>query len=103
MAKQKFDGVIEAVHYQTDGQVDWVRAYLRRGPVFSDLVIIDRQTLIDLLRSGKRFVVGERVAYMGAQFEVSHPLRLVQKDGKAILVVGDRDAESDCLNGVPQL
>ena len=31
MANKKYDGVIEAVHYAPDGQVEWVRAYLRRG------------------------------------------------------------------------
>ena len=27
MAKQKFDGVVEAVRYTPSGQIEWVRAY----------------------------------------------------------------------------
>ena len=52
MAKVKYDGVIEAVHYAADGQVEWVRAYLRRGPAFSDRIMLDRQTLIEDLKAG---------------------------------------------------
>ena len=55
MARTTFDGVIEAVRYKPDGQVDWVRAYLRRGPTFSDRIMINRATLIENLKSGKRY------------------------------------------------
>lgn len=53
MAKQKFDGVIDAVHYNPDGQVKWVRAYLRRGATFTDNLLIQRQDLVEEIRSGK--------------------------------------------------
>ena len=44
MAKIKYDGVITAVHFNPDKQVDWVRAFLRCGPQFSDRIMLDRQT-----------------------------------------------------------
>jgi hypothetical protein len=101
MAKAKFDGVIEAVHYKPDGQVDWVRSYLRRGPTFSDRLLIDRQTLIEHLKAGKNYMVGQRVAQFASTFEVSLPVRVVQKDGKDIVVAGDGFSDQDNLPGVP--
>lgn len=101
MAKPKFDGVIEAVRYKPDGQVDWVRAYLRRGPTFSDRVLLDRQTLIEHLKSGKRYLAGKRVRLMASTFEVSEPLQVLQVDGAEVLVTGERRSERDSLEGVP--
>ncbi len=101
MAKVKYDGVIEAVHYNADGQVDWVRGYLRRGAVFSDRVLLDRQQLIDDLKAGKNYLVGKRSHLMGATFEVSHPLRVVDANSEDILVVGETKADHDHLEGVP--
>ncbi len=101
MAKPKFDGVIEAVHYQPDGQVDWVRAYERRGPAFSERILLDRQTLVERLMAGQRFVVGKRLPYLGSTFAVSQPVRLVQRSDGDALVVGDVQGEEDRLEGVP--
>jgi hypothetical protein len=101
MARKKYDGVVEAVHYKPDGQIGWVRTYLRRGPTFSDYILLDRQTLIEHLKAGKRYLVGERVPQLASTFEVSEPLRVVQKDGKEIVVTGDLQADKDDLKGVP--
>ena len=49
MADKKFDGVIEAVHYSRGGQIDFVRAYERRGVTFSDRVLLNRKTLLERL------------------------------------------------------
>ena len=70
MAKPKIDGVIEAVRYKPDGQILWVRAYLRRGSTYSDRILLDRQELIELLKSGKSFVSGARVELMASTFQV---------------------------------
>jgi hypothetical protein len=101
MARSKIDGVVEAVHYSPGGQVNWVRAYLRRGPTFTDRLIIDRQTLIDHLRSGHRLFTGRRVPYEASTFELTKPLRLIQDNGKDVLVAGEASSEKDCLDGVP--
>jgi hypothetical protein len=101
MAKTKFDGVVEAVHYKPNGEVDWVRAYERHGPTFTDYVLIDRQALIERLKKGKKFVVGKRVRYKASTFEVSTPVRLLHRDGKEILVAGGEQADGDHLDGVP--
>lgn len=100
MAKQKYDGVVEAVHYKPDGNVAWVRTYLRRGPTFSDYILLDRQTLIEHLKAGKKYLAGERVAQLGSTFEVSKPLRIILKEGKEIVTVGEAQSDRDQLEGV---
>jgi hypothetical protein len=101
MANTKFDGVIEAVHYKPDGQVDWVRSYLRRGPTFSDRLLIDRQTLIEHLKAGKNYMVGRRVLQFASTFEVTVPVKVVQRDGKDIILAGEGPSNQDHLEGVP--
>ncbi len=101
MAKAKYDGVVQAVRYGSDGQVQWVRAHLRRGPTWSDHVLLDRKTLIEQIKSGKRFMAGKRIPRLAGTFEVSHPIKLVQKDGQEFLATGDADPQRDRLDGVP--
>ena len=101
MARQKFDGVVEVVHLKPDGQVDWVRAYLRRGAAFSDHIKLDRSTLVEQIKSGKRYLTGKRIPLMAGSFEVDQPLRVVPKNGKEVLVTGELQSEQDRLEGVP--
>lgn len=103
MAKVKFDGIIEGVRYNPDGQIAWVRLYQRRGPTFSDREIWDRQNLIATLKSGKRIVFGERQPLMASTFNVRGELRLVQHRGQDVLVTGEAQSEHDLLSGVPQI
>jgi hypothetical protein len=101
MAKAKFDGIVEAVHYNPDGKVKWVRAYLRRGQTFSDIVLLDRQTLADQLKSGKRFMAGRRIPLQASTFEVTKTIHWIQQDKQEVLVTGEITANKDCLEGVP--
>jgi hypothetical protein len=101
MAKVNFDGVLEAAHFKPDGQLDWVRVYVRKGAVFSDCILLSRQAFIDQLRVGRRFMVGERILNMGGNFNVTQPVRLLKEDGKRVIVTGDIHAEQDELVGVP--
>jgi hypothetical protein len=102
MAQKKFDGVIEAVRYTGSGQVAVVRAYERRGPAFSDHVLLDRGELIKRLRSGKRFVVGSRKPYLGGMFEVGGKVRLLHTQQGDILTNDGQADGHDQLKGVPQ-
>jgi hypothetical protein len=101
MAKPKFDGVIQAVHYDEQGQVLWVRAFLRRGPIWSDHIQINREELIKKLHSGMRLVTGHRIPYYGGTFETSEPVKVVKVNSHEILVTGDGQIERDYLEGVP--
>jgi hypothetical protein len=103
MARTKYDGIVQAVHYGEDGQVLWVRAFLRRGPTWSDHVLVDRQTLVERLKAGKQFVVGKRVERMAGTFETSTLVQLRMQNGDEILIAGNSSAENDCLEGVPLL
>jgi hypothetical protein len=101
MAKQKYDGVIEAVRYQPDGNIQWVRAYVRRGPVFSDRMLLDRKTLVEQLKAGKNYMVGRRLPLMASSFEVSKTVRLLEKDGQEVIVAGEQGSNRDSLEDVP--
>ena len=103
MAKQKFDGVVESVRYAPSGQIEWVRAYERRGAVFSDRVLILRSDFIARLKAGKRFLVGKRIIYLGGKFETSHPIQLAARNGAEIIIAGTTSADHDRLEGVPFL
>jgi len=103
MAKRKFDGVVECVRYKPNGEVDWVRAYERRGAIFSDHLLIKREALIDKLKSGKKFVTGSRVNLMASTFEIGELVRVIEAGGKDVLVTDDHQATQDKLEGVPQI
>ena len=100
--KQKFDGVVEAVHYNPEGSVKWVRAYVRRGPTFSDWILIPRQELIDRIKSGKTYLAGRRVPQLASTFDVTTPIRVIGSNNREVLVSGSvESAEQDDLDGVP--
>ena len=101
MAQIKYDGIIQTVRYNDEGRIEWVRAFLRRGPTWSDYIILDRDTLISQIKSGKRFAAGKRIPQLGTTFEISAPVRLYQTDGQDVLVTGDIQANQDHLEGVP--
>jgi hypothetical protein len=54
MASKKFDGVIEAVHFK-DGQIAYVRAFERRGFAFTDRIILNRNQLLERLKSANDY------------------------------------------------
>ena len=101
MVKIKYDGVVEAAHFNPDGQLDWVRVYIRRGPIFSDRILLNREAFIEELKSGKSYWVGERIFKMGGKFKVTQPVHLLQRAGNPVIVVGDAHAATDDLPGVP--
>jgi hypothetical protein len=108
MAQQKYDGVIEAVRYAPSGRIIVVRAYERRGPTFSDRVLINRDELVRRLQAGKRFFTGERQLLLASTFTLTSPVYLVEKDGQKFLAAAASagapevaEASADCLAGVP--
>lgn len=103
MAKQKVDGVIEAVHYKPDGQVDWVRAYLRHGDAWSDRVIVSREDLVQKIKSGQAISLGKRVEFMAGTFDVAAPVKLTSVNGKDVLVTSNTTSGHDLLEGAPLL
>ena len=100
MADKKFDGIVEAVHYTHNGQIDFVRAYERRGATFSDRVLLDRKTLLERLKARKRFVIGQRKEFLASTFVPGRDIRLVQREGQEF-VSTRADASRDELEGAP--
>lgn len=101
MAKIKYDGVVEAVRYNSVGEIAWVRVYLRNGPVFSDRILLTRADLLSALKSGKNFMTGSRIPYLGAKFEVNEKVHLSKANSHEFIVSGNLQDQRDRLTGVP--
>lgn len=102
MAKIKYDGILEAVHLDADGQVEIARIYEKRGAVFSDRFLVSRDELIKRINKGQKFLLGTRIPKTGSVFNTSEPVRVVSVDGKENLQVGEGDAKGDLLTNVPR-
>lgn len=98
MAK-KVDGVITAARYK-NGQIIAVRAYERRGATFSDHVFLDRQGLLERLKNGKKFVIGERKELLASTFDLRKPVEVRNHNGKEIISTRN-DADRDELEQAP--
>jgi hypothetical protein len=98
---KKVDGVIEAAHFTSDGKLAWVRAYERRGPTWSDAVLLDRAALVQRLKKRKRFYIGSRREFLASEFALTEPLRLIEFYRGEALVVGKGDSRQDRLEGIP--
>ena len=98
---KKVDGVIEAVRYAPDGQLALARVYRRRGPTWSDRVLVTREELVHCLKNRKKVVIGRRIPYMASTFEIISQVQLVQSGGGEILVTGSSQAEHDALTEAP--
>ena len=96
----KFDGVIEAVRYTPKGGLLMVRAYLRRGATFSDHVLMDREALVDRIKTGKKFVTGQRVDSMASTFENLKTVQLTGSKGQEVISTSAQ-TERDLLEEVP--
>lgn len=100
MANKIYDGIIEAVRFARNGQIDMVRAYERRGDTFSDRVLLDRKTLIERLKTKKRFVIGQRMKFLASTFDNAREVQLISQDGSHF-VSTHPTASRDELEGAP--
>jgi hypothetical protein len=103
MVKAQVDVVVEAVHYASSGEVEWVRVYERRGPTYSDRLIKTRGELIHLLRNGKRVFGGKRIPLMASTFELFTPIDYIRQEGNFILKSGKKESLQDRLADIPIL
>jgi hypothetical protein len=100
MAK-KFDGVIEAVRYNPDGQIALVRGYELRGVTYSDRILLDRPTLLGRIKDGKKFTIGQRKEYLGSTFDYGKTVKLVSNNGSEFLTTRDDSTGRDELEETP--
>jgi hypothetical protein len=103
MAQPKMDGVIEAVRYTPEGQIDLVRMYQRRGAAFSDCVLVSRPELIAQLKNRKKVYIGQRQQYLAGTFTLGLALRLVGRAGREVVTASATRSSTlvDSLTGVP--
>ena len=96
---EKIDGVVTAVRYK-GGQIQFVRAYERRGASFSDHLLLPRPALLERLKAGRKFVTGQRKELLASTFEVGKRVQLIPKNSHEI-VATRADAAHDELEGLP--
>ena len=102
MAKQKFDGILEAVRVDEDGQLQIARIFERRGVIFSDRFLVDRDDFIKRIKGGKKFAMGVRQYKMGSSFTTGEQIQIVSSQGKDVVVVGTTSGDKDHLISVPR-
>lgn len=100
MAK-KFDGVIEAVRYNPDGRIDLVRAYVLRGVTYSDRVLLDRETLLERIKKGKKFTTGQRKEFLASTFEIGKSIKTVGNNGTEFITTRETSPQRDDLEETP--
>ena len=100
MPRRKYDGLIEAVRYATNGKIDMVRVYERRGAVFSDRILLDRDTLIDRLKKHRQYVTGKRKPLWAGTFEADKTILISSDPGQFVITTGE-SGKKDQLAGVP--
>ena len=86
---KKFDGVIEAVRRSSDGEINIARYYERRGPTWSDHILINRDDLVRRVKKGEKFMVGERQPYLGGTFSLISRVQLTGNGGREKLGTAD--------------
>ncbi len=101
MAQIKFDYLVEAIHYSPSGELEKVRLYERRGPSFSDRVIINRDQLISYLLAGKKVAAGNRVSSLASTFNQTGVIQISGSKEDPVLVMGGEIALKDSLSGIP--
>lgn len=96
--KKPYDGVVVAVRYSTQGKIEWVRAFERKGFVFTDRMMMNRSDLVERLQDGKRFKTGERMTYQGNDFEIKEDIHILEKNGANVIVAGQATSDRDSLD-----
>ncbi len=73
---KKVDVVLTSARYQDGGvHLAQARGFERRGDVWSDTLLFDRETLVKRVRDGRRVVIGRPLDLPG-DFEIGERLRV---------------------------
>lgn len=99
-AARKVDVIVESVRYDPGGKrLALARGYQRRGYVWGDRVLFDRETLIELVKSKMQVFAGHP-AQLEGDFKVIAPIHLQGANGGVSLVAEGFQGQGDRL-GVP--
>ena len=94
---RKLDVVVDSVRYDDDQMIQIVRAYERRGKVWGDLVLLDRNLLAARIEDKKEVVTGRQLDIPG-DFDVFHKVESHTSSGQTYLFAGEMNEDSDSLN-----
>ena len=101
LRRPKIDIVVVAVRYENPETVSWVRAFERRGATWSDRRMIQRTDLIDRILAGEKVVVGKRIEFEAGTFDTGEDLRVEDRNGVSVLMIGAGNGSGDSLKGIP--
>ena len=101
-ARQKIDGVVEAVRYTPGDMIALVRMYPRIATTFADRVLMTREQFVEALKVKKHFVTGQRRPMWGATFEPGSDIHLDPSNGRELVFCGEPGGDHDHLQGVPR-
>ena len=99
---RKADLVLVAARYApADGRLQVAQAYQRRGPVWGDLILMDRPTLVEALVSRRKVFAG-RPRDLSHDFEMFHAIGLEPHNGDPyVRAVGSGEPSGGDSLGVP--
>jgi hypothetical protein len=98
---RKADVVVVAARYDDGGRrLLQAQAYERRGAVWGDVVLLDREALLGKVRSRRRVFAGEARPEVPGDFILRGGIRARGDAGHAVLVQGTSADGADDL-GVP--
>lgn len=102
MAKEEFDGVLEAVRVDEFNQLVLARIYEKHGAVWNDHFLVSRDELIQRMKAGQKFAFGSRVVKLGSTFDTHGPLHLANFEDHAFIRLDSERVSADLLNGIPR-
>ena len=102
MAKNKFDGVLEAVRLDQDDQLVLAKIYEKRGVIWSDHFLLKRDELVERLKNGQVFLVGTRQYKLGSTFDTTDIIQLTKINGQEFIRLDLDNKASDLLKGIPR-
>ena len=99
-SSRKLDVVIVAARYtQRSNKLTYGQAYLRRGPIWGDLVLLERDEVLKRLKAKQQVVTGKPDEIPG-EFTVFNSVQFNQTNGSGAIYVDQPPAKGDDL-GVP--
>jgi hypothetical protein len=99
-ARKELDVVIITARYAgEDGRLSLAQGYQRRGPVWGDVQLFDRRSLLGKIGEGKRVFAG-RCGQIEGDFEPIAAIRVIKSNSHEALVGGENNGPKDDL-GLP--